>query len=303
MHTSNRFAAIHGRDIWCVPTALAALTGWSKELLRCLLIGCDMFRRNGPWAGVHTNVTVRALNELGISGRQHDYYDSIHGKRPTLNQWAAGHQNGYWLVAAGCHMVLIRDGYVVDNGTYATKEGVHYTELHAGKRSRMDWAMELDNVDWHKRQDDHQPPSWALVAGKELQDARIANGNEARIPASRIRQMRQTHETLERIQAAERQREHEAKLEAERQAKLEADRKAAEERKRRAEEFRRQQNEKTCSRCHDAKATRKGMCTSCWRKAFRNWEFGGKACKVDGCPNVAEAKGCCRNHWRKHAND
>ena len=229
METANRFGRIMGRDIWCVPAALAALTGWSTDLLRCLIVGLSW--RTSCWAGVTTNDTTLALRELGIDGRPHTYHDSAYGKRPTLNQWAAAHQNGYFMVAAGCHMILIRDGVVVDNGTYASKEGVHYTELHHGKRARMDWSMEFDNVDWHERQDDHQPPSWAVCASKELQDARIANGNEARIPVARIKDMKDRHETLARIQAAERQREHEAKLEAERQAKLEADRKAAEERK------------------------------------------------------------------------
>ena len=274
----NRFAAITGRDRWCVPAALAALTGWSTDVFRAMVVG-DGYASRDQWRGVNWKDIEGILDTLGITGVIREHWRDRFGK-PTLNQWFRSHASGTYLVDAGCHMILIRDGYVVDNGTYASKQGVPFEELHKGKRARMRWSMQLDDEAPHERQEQYKPPAWALVAGKELAEARIRN-RDATISPARI----------DAIRYEERQKEAAAKRQAE-----ERNRKQQEERNRK------ERNGKTCSRC-EAKATRKGMCTSCWRKAFRNWEFGGTECKVEGCDRIAEAKGCCRNHWRKHGND
>ena len=290
---TSRFARIFGRDRWCVPAAIAAITGWSTDTIRALIVGIS-YDSNGPWVGVSCGDAYAALKELRISGSTRYYTSTYHYGRkvtqpPTLNQWIKDHPTGYYMVAAGRHMVVVRDGYVYDNGSWTADQNrwnspavpTHYTMLDRGKRSRMTWSMELEDIDFHERQDEYQPPSWAIDAGKRLHDRRIASGRDAKIPVSYMRNLKKACEDALRREA-------------------DAAAKKAAEVKRKIDELRRKNAVlKTCGRCGcQTKTLRRKLCSPCYKTALRNWEFGGTECSVDGCTNVAEAKGFCRNHWR-----
>ena len=205
---NKRFAKINGRDRWCVPAAISALTGWSTDVIRALIVGISWASRD-PWTGVNSTDTREALAILGITGPIEDYWDQSRGytsANPTLNQWATG-RSGTYLISAGAHMLLFRDGYLVDNGSYATKQGVHYTELHHGKRARMHWSMELDDVEFHQ----HARPIQAadLGIGRRQGAGRGPKAPELRCNdpgPTRIQDLRPPSQHEERMKEAARRR-------------------------------------------------------------------------------------------------
>ena len=267
---ARRFAPITGRDRWCVPAAIAALTGVSTDVIRVMVVALGWASRD-PWTGVISEDTKIVLDTLGVTGTTRDYWSDSMGRpmsNPTLNQWAAG-RRGTYLVSAGSHMILFRDGYIVDNGAYSSLSGMPAEYIHTGKRARVHWTMEIDNQQ-------AKVPTWAITAGAALREKRMIEGRDAKIEQS----------TIQRIRFDSLREEHLRKEETEKQQA--------------------RKTTKTCSRCGcetNPLRTAKKLCTRCWHKARRAGEFGGKRCKVDGCDAIAEWKGCCRNHGRKHGND
>ena len=156
----RRFAAITGYDRWCVPSALSAVTGWSTDVIRCLILGTSPYTtpsrpKSGSWEGVYQSETLQTLHAMGLEtqtkGFGRGYGKSVysrHDERPTLAQWCREHPTGQFLISAGHHMMAYRDGVVIDNGSWASRDGVHWTGMQKGKRARMTQAVELDNVDW-----------------------------------------------------------------------------------------------------------------------------------------------------------
>lgn len=303
MHNyKSPFARIIGRDTWCVPAAIAAVTGWSTDLIRCLIIGIEQ-AHSPSWTGVTCHTAALVLKALGIEGAVKYVAPKFeHGvqvqDRPTLTQWCREHQQGYFLVAAGGHMITVRNGMVIDNGSWTLERGmhwdraggipVHYTDLPQGKRARVTFTVQIPDEDWHERQDDIQPPRWAIAASKELQDQRIEHGSRATISAGWIQRLKELDE---------RRIEDERKL-------------AAAAARKRADDLRREIEGacapapapavKICSRCNcGTKTLRRDLCLRCYHTAKRNWEFGGVECCVDDCSAIAEAKGFCRNHWKR----
>ena len=194
MTKQRLFHRIHGADHWCVPSALSALTGHATDIFRVLQLGIEG-RGRGMWQGVRLPTTREMLDAIGIEFDEFNY--DGRRKAPTLgrsftpcsgtttfNQWCQG-RKGYWIVAAGRHMLLFRDGMVVDNGYAASRTPIHYTQVRA-KRARMNYALKIDNIDWHDGR--VEVPEWAAAAGARLLEERVLNGKSAKIKVAEILQ-------------------------------------------------------------------------------------------------------------------
>ena len=259
------FHRIHGADSWCVPSALSALTGLSTDTFRVMQLGIEG-RGRGMWQGIRSATTEKMLKSMGIDfertkitasgaqGRTAMARSRRYGTSAamTFNQWCAG-RKGYYIVAAGHHMLLFRDGMVVDNGYAAEKKPIHYTQVRA-KRARMNYALKVENKDWHES--GVAAPSWAVEAAAKLFEARVLNGKSAKIKVAEILKIKREHEARPKVAPKP------------------------------------VPGKPRCSRCEkDAKC--RGLCSGCYKKARRAGEFGGKVCSEDGCNRIAEVKGLC----------
>ena len=159
--------------------------------------------KSGSWEGVYDSETLQTLHTLGIKtetemfNRKVDTYYGCYAKddRPTLAQWCREHPTGQFLIAAGHHMLAYRDGVIIDNGSWASRDGIHWSGMGKGKRARMTIAIKLADVNWFENQDQIQPPSWAIAAGKALAKHREDQGSRyAKIPVGRILTIKAEHE-------------------------------------------------------------------------------------------------------------
>lgn len=289
---------IHGHDTWCVPSAFSILTGLSTDTIRCLSVGLEG-ETKAHWSGVLSEVSIRMLKTLGIdykqrrwsrwgiededgnytrttkpqltrTGRWTDY-------RPTLNQWASKAGKGLYLIAAGGHMMLYHDGRIYDNGSWASRTGVHW--FNARKlRAKMHYAWRIDESS--VTGETIEAPEWAKVASSHL----AATREKARSPYAKI---------SERLILGLKARDEAGKLKP--APKVVPTPKPVKKVARKASpKPTPKPATKTCARCPKTVKAR-GLCGGCYRKAQRAGEFGGKQCKTDGCTKIAECKGLCHN--------
>ena len=274
------FHKIHGFDTWCVPCAFSALLGVSTDIVRVFAIGTEGKLR-GLWQGIRVDTTKQMLRELGVEFKEVKYsrsgaqagsrphaYHRHYGTdmRPTFNQWAGGRKGtrrGFFIVAAGHHMLLYRDGMVVDNGYGASRTPIFYTQIKA-KRARMNYTLEFDPETWDPKK--VQFPKWAITAATELVAARIDEGPRAKIQEAMILKVKrqEEREVIAPPKAAPVPNPSKPKGK--------------------------------CSRCEKPSKT-KGLCGGCYSKAKRAGEFGHPKCAAPGCDKFAESKkgGLCHS--------
>ena len=187
---ASMFARIEGRDSWCVPTGLSALTGHSTEVIRALVLGHSMCKQ---WEGVTFYPIREAIRSLGIRiGTVRDYRSQMQADRPVFGSWmqqSGCSRNGLYVLSAGSHLMIYRDSYVVDNGFYAAKRPMSAYYMRAGLKAPMDWTIKLENRHYHLEMDWHQPPEWAEDLATALTAARVLNGTNARIPESEAKRL------------------------------------------------------------------------------------------------------------------
>ena len=153
------FGAIRGYDTWCVPSALAALTGLSTDLIRVLSIGISA-ESEANWNGVPTDTFVPMLASLGIRSAWQDV-DALRnsrGMRPTVWRWASTGgsrpglmRQGLYVVICDNHAILFRDGYVLDNGFLLAREAKHFSQYQQLKKARIEHILAIPDQAYHER--------------------------------------------------------------------------------------------------------------------------------------------------------
>ena len=191
MNAARRmFGKIVGHDVWCVPAVLAGITGLHLEVIRAMLL---IFSDCAAWEGANALAIRQTFEALSIRYRYLDEFWTYNShERPTLWQWLKRkpERTGLYVIAASEHLMLFRDGFLLDNGVYASKEGIRWTELGKGKRIRINWIMEIPNLPYHEAQERYAPPAWARLIGTELAQHRKRNWPTSKLANAYVRQLR-----------------------------------------------------------------------------------------------------------------
>lgn len=96
----------------CVPGAVAAVTGMSRELAAAHLAALQRKQGFRVQLGTPNFITKRVLERLGWTVETRYL-----GGKLTIQRWVARHSKGTYLVTSRNHMIAIVDGKVVeDNG-------------------------------------------------------------------------------------------------------------------------------------------------------------------------------------------
>lgn len=111
-------SAPHGRNVWCGPAALSALTGCSTDLAALLVAqeryGTDCARRIRGVRGTYTAEICRALGRLGWDAVSNTFPSC---DRESLASWLRrirGDRRAK-IVSAAHHWMAVQDGYVADS--------------------------------------------------------------------------------------------------------------------------------------------------------------------------------------------
>jgi hypothetical protein len=111
-------SAPHGRNVWCGPAALSAVTGCSTDLAALLVArdryATDCARRIRGVRGTYTAEICRALNRLGWNAVPNTFPSH---DRESLASWLRRFRGDRRarIVSAANHWVAAQDGYVADS--------------------------------------------------------------------------------------------------------------------------------------------------------------------------------------------
>ena len=113
--TTPTLHRITGRNRWCGPAAVAAITGETTDAAAAIILAATGRRAITSTAAVHLRAALRPSG-LTISLAE-SYLAAAPRQRPTLAAWMRGARNpdATFLVAASHHWLVVRGSSVADS--------------------------------------------------------------------------------------------------------------------------------------------------------------------------------------------